>query len=266
MHLQNMKASEINIPNPCSESWKEMEQRNNGRFCQSCSTVVHDLSKMSDTQIYYLLQQSDGKICGRMHKSQLNRTLIAPTAEKSPDLLAVVLGFSLLMSAYPAYSQEEKQVVPEISLIEQLNDDSTQIDLGHDYVQMQFVFVDEETSEPIPFLKVRVYGENGTFYAGANSDFDGMVKIQLSPDQFDGADSLLISSVYYGDVDLAWDRNWSKDKIQTIPLSPDEVFLQGDVIIVGTIVPVSKGDSGKVSRRYKRDMRKIKRKARREND
>jgi len=213
---------------------------------------------MSDAQIYYVLQQSEGKVCGRMNKNQLNRPLAGPTIQKSPDLLAVVLGLTLLMSVYPSYAQEENQAAQEISLIEQLNEDSTQIDLGHDYVQMRFQFVDENTGEPIPLIKARVIGEYGNFYVGGFSDFDGRVSFQLTPDQFDSADSLLVSSIDIGDVNLVWNKNWSKDKIEVIPLSSDELLIQGDMVVVGLIVTTE--NPGRSSRRYKREMRKMKRK------
>lgn len=258
-----MKATKITIPNPCSESWSDMDSQNNGRYCDSCSTVVRDFSKMSDTQLYYILQQSQGKICGRMNKSQLNRPLVEPAIQKSPDLLAVVLGLTLLMSVYPSYAQEERGASPEISLIEQLNEDSTKIDLGHDYIQMRFEFIDENTGEPIPFLKAIVQGEYGNFYAGAFSDFDGNAVFQLSPDQFDSADSLRLTSIDIGDVNLEWNKDWSKDRVNQILLSTEQAEV---VIMMGAVVEVSTADYRRGSRQYKREMRRMKRQERRESN
>lgn len=70
-------AFKITIPKPCHENWQAMTPEAKGRFCQKCAKTVHDFSQKTDRQIAKIYQDNDGKVCGRFHKKQLNRS-IAP--------------------------------------------------------------------------------------------------------------------------------------------------------------------------------------------
>lgn len=57
-----MKASEIDIPEPCDEDWDRMTPAERGRFCSRCQKKVHDLSSMPESDAQALLD-SDDDIC-----------------------------------------------------------------------------------------------------------------------------------------------------------------------------------------------------------
>ena len=50
-----MKASDIRIPEPCSEDWQGMTPAQRGRFCAACQKHVHDLSAMTEREANALL-------------------------------------------------------------------------------------------------------------------------------------------------------------------------------------------------------------------
>jgi hypothetical protein len=63
----------INIPQPCSENWKQMELGINSRHCAVCSKNVIDFTKQSREDIYKtLLRQTTETVCGRFKPSQLD--------------------------------------------------------------------------------------------------------------------------------------------------------------------------------------------------
>lgn len=57
-----MKASEIQIPEPCDADWDAMTPVERGRFCSDCQKKVHDLSSMPESDAQVLLE-SDDDIC-----------------------------------------------------------------------------------------------------------------------------------------------------------------------------------------------------------
>lgn len=264
MHLKSMKAHQIQIPSPCSEDWDAMTDHTKGKYCQSCQTTVWDFSNLSDTQIQYILSNSEGKICGQMRASQMNRPMMPPSQRSAPDLLAVVLGITLLMTTTPAYSSNLGSLESPISLIEMVDSDSTKSDGDHDYIQMRFQFIDATTGESLPFIKAKVMGDGGTMFGGAMSDFDGFATFQLTPDQFDRADSLILQSLEFEDQTIQWNVNWAKDSVQVVELSSDTSMLRGnmELVSIGMMVRVpaeTKRSKSKEIRQAKRAQRRIER-------
>jgi CarboxypepD_reg-like domain len=78
----------ISIPTPCHEGWHSMSPNDRGRFCASCQKTVIDFTNMPDREIARILQQNN-TVCGHVHSSQLNRTLIIPN-KANPSRAAVI--------------------------------------------------------------------------------------------------------------------------------------------------------------------------------
>ncbi len=57
-----MRASDLEIPEPCAENWDEMTVQERGRHCAVCRQTVHDLSTMTEAQARALLDE-DADIC-----------------------------------------------------------------------------------------------------------------------------------------------------------------------------------------------------------
>lgn len=66
----------ITIPEPCSEVWSEMRVVDNcHRHCEACERTLTDFAQMNDDELLLFFKHSQGKICGRFRKDQLNRPL-----------------------------------------------------------------------------------------------------------------------------------------------------------------------------------------------
>jgi len=65
----------LNIQNPCEEKWNEMQPHDRGKFCLQCSKEVIDFTKCDNSKIVKIIEQSKGKICGRMLVSQLDHPI-----------------------------------------------------------------------------------------------------------------------------------------------------------------------------------------------
>lgn len=151
----------LNIPNPCSESWENMDLRNLGRFCRSCEKTVIDFTNMSPEGVKNTLEKHSGqKICGRFRENQLNRTF---TLKEQIAKTIQVLGITSILfvgsiselkaqdvskhtnvdSVLITYEEEDDFIFGDVYL----HDDSTN-------------YVNElELIEPMPFLLVDVKPE-----------------------------------------------------------------------------------------------------------
>jgi hypothetical protein len=67
---------QFTIPEPCTIPWKGMiPVDTDQRYCSSCDKVVTDFSKMSDDELMLYFRHNNGKICGRLLTTQLNRPM-----------------------------------------------------------------------------------------------------------------------------------------------------------------------------------------------
>lgn len=73
-----MKKIQLTIPEPCHESWDQMQPEEQGRFCLSCQKTVVDFSAMSDREVLAYFDNYKGNTCGRFNNEQLNRALSVP--------------------------------------------------------------------------------------------------------------------------------------------------------------------------------------------
>lgn len=118
----------ITIPQPCQQSWHQMEANNNGRYCDHCCKTVVDFSIMSNNDIIAHLA-TNTNVCGRFEKRQLE-----DFSTKSFDkhswkplrkymlMAASVIGLAPLSVAkanvlqHPVDSVHKKQVVKHIGV------------------------------------------------------------------------------------------------------------------------------------------------------
>lgn len=100
-----MKHKLLQIHQPCSESWEQMNSTSEGRFCEACSKTVFDLTSMSQSQISKFLRKSGNKVCARVTNDQLKRPLFVNSRSidlNYPNGVAGVLLASALISSQPA--------------------------------------------------------------------------------------------------------------------------------------------------------------------
>ena len=200
-----MKKSLISIPNPCDQAWGEMSPNKLGAFCASCSTTVVDFASMSGDEITRFLDKSQEPVCGRFNPEQLQSNIQTPISNNqwSLNLRAVVLGASLL-TFQPAFaSQIDAQPLPNNN-ISILLEDSIQMNV------MRFILLDSVTGEPIPNLKVSLYGINGNKLDGVYSDIDGKGMIYLRDIDQTQIEKIVVEGALYKTQEVLWaDINFS---------------------------------------------------------
>jgi outer membrane protein OmpA-like peptidoglycan-associated protein len=107
----NKAPLQFSIPKPCRESFADMPQSGEGRFCGKCETVIYDFSQMTDAELIRFFEAKPETHCGRFHNSQLNRVIKPVTIRnnffrKFTKIAASIIAILTLRSA-PAKAQGE---------------------------------------------------------------------------------------------------------------------------------------------------------------
>ena len=116
----------IKINEPCGENWQAMTESQVGKFCSQCTKHVVDFSQLSDSEIITLIENSNGKLCGRFKQSQLDRVLTLSkkeqTSGKYKQILAGLLVLSNATSSFGAKdSAVSKKITSEIKIENSIN-------------------------------------------------------------------------------------------------------------------------------------------------
>jgi hypothetical protein len=63
----------IQLNNPCHENWNNMAPNEQGAYCSSCRKNVIDFTRKTENEIYEILENSEGEMCGRFTQFQLQQ-------------------------------------------------------------------------------------------------------------------------------------------------------------------------------------------------
>jgi hypothetical protein len=65
MEMMPLRLETIQVENPCSKVWNQMQGGKRVRFCEHCGHHVHNLSEMNRDDAQLLLNQSNERVCVR---------------------------------------------------------------------------------------------------------------------------------------------------------------------------------------------------------
>lgn len=224
MKRQNFKLS---IQHPCSQKWDEMTINQSNKFCEQCSKHVIDFTSLNDSELVSILENSTGKICGRLNKQQLNR--IIHTSKPKPRIQLNQLFASLLLItpiknslANPIKSNTQittsHQEVHELKKHEPIKDSLKNTIRG--------VVIDATTKEPLPF--VRIILKETTL--GTMSDFDGKFIFKVPDSLITEKTTLIISTIAYEKHEFTFNQNDFPINREFLIIASEEILL-GDVYI-----------------------------------
>lgn len=66
---------QIRVQEPCMQSWSDMKEESNGRYCGACSQIVTDFTGYTDEElIQFFSTESTDRVCGRFRENQVSNT------------------------------------------------------------------------------------------------------------------------------------------------------------------------------------------------
>ncbi|MCX8525814.1 hypothetical protein OF897_18010 [Chryseobacterium formosus] len=173
----------IQIENPCEERWDSMQNISDGKFCDLCHKTVLDLTQKSNQEILKILDESNGKICGRIFKHQSNRNSlrsekIVINHEKRKGYPKLVAGLAIVASLTGIQTHAVTSEKPLIQISE--NKDSGEKDLEKEKISDNDFIIsgnltNSETGKPISNIEVTLITKEKFFTA--KTDQNGNYKL-----------------------------------------------------------------------------------------
>lgn len=113
--MRYAKGLYLSVPTPCGENWDKMTNTAAGKHCDSCAKTVIDFSFMTDAEIFAVINNSRGKVCGRFQDDQLNR-LISPPASPRKIFLPALLLTAGLITGIANHSYAEARDLEQVEM------------------------------------------------------------------------------------------------------------------------------------------------------
>lgn len=230
----------LNIQNPCEEKWNSMQPHHRGKFCMQCSKEVIDFTKLDNTEIIKVIEQSKARICGRMFVSQLNRPIEIQSKKKRSKLCKALTAIFLIGSTGSVFAtnlsstSNDLNVSKSESNFKRINLKQTKADSLKDIIKGQVL---TEFEEPIPDAIINVKELNLEIV----TDNDGYFLISLPQNFQQEFVTVLISYPYFEDyetriykTDLSIDRKYYLKEDNEYK---EEVVLTGKVATTYKRVP-----------------------------
>lgn len=100
----------LSVPTPCEENWRKMTHTASGRHCSSCNKTVVDFSLLSDAEIFAVITNSKGDVCGHFFDHQLHRNIIAAAFPRSQFIPTILMTAGLAVGIATAGHAETREL------------------------------------------------------------------------------------------------------------------------------------------------------------
>jgi hypothetical protein len=167
----------IEVENPCSEKWDEMEGAGKVRFCSHCAHDVNNLSEMTLKDAMKLVRRSEGRLCVRYNTDPNTRqplfanTLLQIT-RRVPRLAAGVMTASIALSA-AAYAQTDGGAEPAVQIVNEAKPTGTTSTISG--------YVTDPNGAALPYALVGLFNEQTNEYRVQNASAEGFYEFKDLP-------------------------------------------------------------------------------------
>ncbi len=227
-----MKSFHLTIENPCNEDWSKMTPTQQGRFCSACERDLVDFSILSDAEVFKVIEANEGNICGRFHKTQMNRDFIQVEEREGPKYLKYAA--SLLLTL--AVGNAQGQSVPKESVqIEAA--DSTQKPaeptkkIIPPYTVSGRVY-DLASNNPMPFALVQIKGHS----IGTKTDFEGNFTLEIPKPLRNETLTLEVSHVTFETQKKILEANYLKNGYTQVDFGVSNVLPSVEIVTMPVCV------------------------------
>jgi hypothetical protein len=225
-----MKKIKLNIDSPCSEEWTSMDSVTEGKHCDICSKNVIDFTSFNDKQLIDYLSHINGKICGKLKTSQLNREIFKESSTpKFYGFLSVLSGLVIFASSNKILAKgHEQRITIQEANSEQFKFHKKQ-EIKKDSIKYEIsgTIFESESSEPLPGASIELVGKK----YGISTKADGTFKLEI-PEKF-LSETLTIRIIYIGFKNQEF--TVTRDMLplrKNYYLENNELQLLGEVVII----------------------------------
>ena len=160
----------ITLDSPCSEDLNNMQDTTCGKFCNSCQKEVFDFTKLSDNEIYKIMQANTGKVCAQLTSAQLENGFTY-TEETYNNIAWLKYAASILFMGgiTNAFSQTAIWEFKPTKTEQQSK--TTSNSTTKDSINIQGTIINAVTNKPLTYpMLVELQSENRTLTQTKSSD------------------------------------------------------------------------------------------------
>jgi len=203
----------VNIPNPCTQSWNDMNPVEGGSFCLHCQKTVVDFLNMTDPEIIAALSVGKEHRCGRFLPEQLNRVLKVHNQSRRSFLPAAML--TTLIAAITPDRSEAKDLA-DTTVLSIIPEKDSVIEINPPGLFTGEI-IDAHTNEPLAHITMALKNDEIP-NLGTVTDDQGRFTFHIPNRLMEQPLTFKISSVGYDTKEVRFD-------IDKIPL-PAKISLQ----------------------------------------
>lgn len=204
------------------------------RFCTSCSKSVTDFTQLTDQQVIEVIRKTDGRICGRLTESQLQKEFLAVDRRANRSILPRFLGGLLLFGAVDTVNaSESKPVIETVDHFQQnkdgqvLESNPTEKPIDDPQNVVKGKIVDTEDDSPVNFALIRLKNSD----VKSNTDANGFFEL-IVPDSLLKREIVLeIRAVGYAPEEFTI-KTADLAQMMDFQLTRKVYVLTGDVVII----------------------------------
>lgn len=216
----------LSIPKPCSENWNNFISTPDGNFCNSCSKIVIDFTKMNDEEIHAFFTKRPSYACGRFRPDQIktySNVLISHNYEKSPGWIkAGIFSLLFIFTSKPGSANVTLGKAATV-MVQSEKDNENHVASNNPGHKIKGRVIDEY-NEPLPGVRVYLKGTS----TGTSTDNNGEFTFY---EELEPGDVLVFN--YIGFITKEYVVPRHAPKIIDIPMVMDYLELMGEVSVDG---------------------------------
>jgi hypothetical protein len=147
-----------------------MQDTSCGKFCNSCQKEVYDFTRLSDNEVYKILQANKGKVCAQLTNEQLQNGFTY-TEETYNNTAWLKYAASILFIGGITNAFSQTAVWEFKTTKTELQDKTTSKSISKDSIYIQGSIINAVTNKPLTYpMLVEIQSENKTLTQTISSD------------------------------------------------------------------------------------------------
>lgn len=226
----------LKIDNPCGQDWTSMTQNVIGKFCSHCSKTVVDFTNLTDSEVIKIVEQTSGKLCGRLTNQQVNRLLEINQPSSNSRLYKILAGLMLVGVTENSLATNRTSLQTEIisiqdneELSEQQLENNQEILTDSLKNVVQGIVLDSETKEPLLYATILIKDTK----IGVVTDVDGKFKFVIPDSLLSDNITLVVTYIGYEKTEFTVNR-------AELPMTKELLIIPGKSVLMGDVIIIKK--------------------------
>lgn len=201
-----------------------------GNYCQRCAKNVIDFSTKSDAEVIRIIQNSNGKVCGRFKPTQLERVITLPPEQSTAAPLYKALAGALLLSSTQA-AMASQSSLPGTTTAVSADADKLPVPEDNLPVTIKGTVTDGQSCEPLYACTIKFKNTDLQTHTDASGNF----KFTIPDDKMQDTLVFELTLSGYDTTEIKVMRSAIFEN-RVIELNPEQTTLNRNVVMLDPVV------------------------------